>query len=159
MLEQHYIDVFRSLIGAEVLRVDYLLYSLDDVQADVLAVKIRFSQDREIAIGCDSDGESLKVDFEIPKDADLGEYGHIHLTDSADYDPANLFGFVNNQVQQISLEIGNRLKAVRIQCGNKIALFSNVGDTLNFQETQFRKMLLDEGWKPLRTIILANSEK
>lgn len=148
-----YLDKTVNIIGLVVSRAQYSIYMINNSNLAAISVKLTFENGSFIVVQCASDGESLLISREDIEAADLGDLGRLDLLDADKFDPASLRSCVGSAAKSITVQVDdNSLKTLRIDWGDHKTFFSNVGDTLNFDEARFNRMISEEGWKDLAVI-------
>jgi hypothetical protein len=148
-----YHNIFKKAIDSKICLVDYLVHYSPNLDTHVIAVRMTLSEGSSFTMRCASDGESLSATREDLENIDLGEFGRVEIVQLGKLDPASLSVCMDAWIKRVTLEIGDdKLKAARIECEDKIAFFSNVGDMLNFDEDLYRQMLIEEEWGVLTVV-------
>lgn len=154
MTHSYYHDLLKSVARTKIVRAEYFIHISKDSETTVISVNIIFTDNRFMTIRCGSDGESLHIGQEVFETTDLGDAGTLKVVDSNDLDPASLRDCVGKIVNYVVVESYCSIpKTLRIKCNNQKVFLSNVGDTLNFDETLFRKIISEEGWPLLDTTV------
>jgi hypothetical protein len=145
--------VLESVVGSKISHAEALVYSFNNLSANVIALRVGFSTNQAIIIDCASDGESLRVSQGILEECDLDEFGQLKVIDADSSDLSPISGCVNQIIDQLTLQLdSNKLMSIKMKIGRKTVFVSNVGDELNFDEARFQEMLVSEGWGILTTI-------
>lgn len=151
--------VLKVVAGRKVLHVQYFVHLSKNKEITVISTKLIFAGDTFITVQCESDGESLRIGQDVFEEVDLGDAGQLKTIDLNGFDPASLRGCIGKIMESMTIETQHRMpKALSLNCSGQAVFFSNVGDELNFDETRFRKMIMDENWGALTRISVQSTK-
>lgn len=152
-LKTPYREVIARIIGSTLLDAKYIIHSFNSYRGNAIAVVMEFSSVNTVTIRCGSDGESLVIAPEDAEEGDLEEAGRIQIVQASDIDLAPLCFRLGDVVSGVTVELRRDIvKSIRIEFNESSIFVGNVGDELDFDESRFRQMVIDEESEPLTVV-------